>query len=448
MSDNTVKNIFIVTGVIVFLGIFAAQPVAAIVLAIIVGGVFYTLKDRFKSETEAEAEMAAYRTQQLHNVMWKPIEIELAFVVSSGGAVTAATSVWSGVGNLAKQESSAKFHQGMERYVNQRSRVASLAASAPGNDGLRGGLESEQQLLLFLSRELLEQAREALRSKPVGSILSVDIPDEALRPPLPTPRRTSQASPGRVRAQTIQEEPKLAVQRKAQRISDPPELDRVPQATLEFTASSVKSPNTPPQVETPKPPVEPRQVKPVMREIEATSPSVKVEPVVSDMPIPTTPVKVPPVEPLPRYVPEPIQPVAEPEPTLIAPPVGLQLDVVSVCEDLFAPKLMSYETNRLFDERYKDQTVRWTGIARRANTYSYDSTFGENDGTKVEFDLYEIEQGYSKRMVKGFVQMPKDAIDDLRSQIGNEVTFKGRLLTCEGSSRRLYVADARLVEKS
>ena len=130
------------------------------------------------------------------------------------------------------------------------------------------------------------------------------------------------------------------------------------------------------------------------------------------------------------------------------PPGGLQLDIAPVCVALFAPKLMNYETNRLFDERYKNQTVRWTGIARRANTYSYDSTFGENDGTKVEFDLYEIEQGYSKRMVKGFVQMPKDAIDDLRSQIGNEVTFKGRLLTCEGSSRRLYVADARLVEKS
>ena len=124
----------------------------------------------------------------------------------------------------------------------------------------------------------------------------------------------------------------------------------------------------------------------------------------------------------------------------------LQLDVVSVCEGLFAPKVMSYESNRLFDERYKGQMVRWTGVSRRANGYSYDSTFGESDGTKVEFDLYEINQGYSKRMVKAFAQLPKDALDDIRSRIGEEVVFEGRLLTCEGSSKRVYVADARLVD--
>ena len=127
------------------------------------------------------------------------------------------------------------------------------------------------------------------------------------------------------------------------------------------------------------------------------------------------------------------------------PPGGLQLDIAPVCVALFAPKLMNYETNRLFDERYKNQTVRWTGIARRANTYSYDSTFGENDGTKVEFDLYEIEQGYSKRMVKAFVQLSKDAIGDVRSRIGEEVAFEGCLLTCEGSSKRIYVTKALLI---
>ena len=67
MSRSTLKTIFIVTGVIFFLGIFAAQPVAAIVLAIIVGGVFYTFKDRFRSETEAEAEMAAYRLEPAYH---------------------------------------------------------------------------------------------------------------------------------------------------------------------------------------------------------------------------------------------------------------------------------------------------------------------------------------------------------------------------------------------
>ncbi len=144
-------------------------------------------------------------------------------------------------------------------------------------------------------------------------------------------------------------------------------------------------------------------------------------------------------------VPAPASTVNEDPPTPVVPSAGLQLDVASVCAELFAPKMMSYEANKLFDERYKGQTVRWTGIARRANVYSYDSTFGENDGTKVEFDVHEVDQGYGNRMVKAFVQLPKDASDDIRSRVGQEVAFEGRLLTCEGSSRRVYVADANIV---
>ena len=128
------------------------------------------------------------------------------------------------------------------------------------------------------------------------------------------------------------------------------------------------------------------------------------------------------------------------------PPGDLRLDVASVCEALFDPKIMSYEANRLFDDRYKDATVRWKGTTRRANVYSYDFDFGDGGGTKAEFDVYEVKQQYGSRAVKAFVQLPEEAADEIGARIGEDVQFEGRLISCEGSARRLYVADARMVD--
>ena len=80
-----------------------------------------------------------------------------------------------------------------------------------------------------------------------------------------------------------------------------------------------------------------------------------------------TPSVPPAPSPVTASVPEPV--VAVPAPSVPEPaatPSEVQLDVASVCEDLFDPNRMSYETNRLFDDRYKDVTVRWKGTARRA----------------------------------------------------------------------------------
>ena len=138
--------------------------------------------------------------------------------------------------------------------------------------------------------------------------------------------------------------------------------------------------------------------------------------------------------------------VPEPVTTPSEPLGDLRLDVASVCEDLFNPKMMSYATNRLFDDKYKDVTVRWKGTARRASAYSYDFEFGDGGGTKAELDVYEVKQQYGSRTVKAFVQLPVEAADEIGAHIGEDIEFEGRLLTCEGSARRLYIADARMVK--
>ena len=95
---------------------------------------------------------------------------------------------------------------------------------------------------------------------------------------------------------------------------------------------------------------------------------------------------------------------------------------------------------------YKDATVRWNGTVRRASTYSYDFEFGDGGGTKAELDIHEVKQQYGSRTVKAFVQLPLEAAADLSARIGEDVQFEGRLITCEGSARRLYVAGARVVD--
>ena len=141
-------------------------------------------------------------------------------------------------------------------------------------------------------------------------------------------------------------------------------------------------------------------------------------------------------------MPEPAEPVKPPS----VPTGDLRLDIASVCEDLFDPNRMSYETNRLFVDRYKDAMVRWKGTVSRASVYSYDFDFGDGGGTKAELDIYEAKQQYGSRTVKAFVQLPVEAADDLGARMGEDVQFEGRLLTCEGSARRLYIADAHMVD--
>ena len=94
------------------------------------------------------------------------------------------------------------------------------------------------------------------------------------------------------------------------------------------------------------------------------------------------------------------------------------------------------------------RTRRFGGRARpqRANPYSYDFTFGDGGGTKAEFDVYEVKEQYGSRAVRAFVQLPVEDADDIGARIGEDVHFEGRLISCEGSARRLYVADARMVD--
>ena len=347
------------------------------------------------------------------NRLWYPIQDELMDVVNRGGRVTGPASAWARAPRLSKMETERSFFSRMQRYVRQREHVASLASSDLATEQSRQELASEQETLLSMAQELLVKVNVAIDSNPASTTFARRTRrprPAATRPGVGTrqPASDFRSAPVQTanRARTIRERP--AASRAAP--SPPPRITYTP-----MSSSSVATP-PPRQPETPSPP----SARP--------GPSSVTESVTE------------PVEAVPS--PSEREPAAQPS----EPPGDRQVDVASVCEELFNSKMMSYATNRLFDERYKDATVRWKGVARRASTYSYDFEFGDGGGTKAELDVYEIKQQYGSRTVKAFVQLPVEAAEVIGARLGKDIEFEGRLMTCEGSARRLYVADARMVD--
>ena len=484
MSNSTLRTVAVVAGIVLFVPAFVISPGLAIVLAFIVVGAGYVAT---RAIGNSEVRVKKDRHSDVLERMWIPVRDELSEVVRMGGSVTAASSVWSGVPNLYKQETPTTFHQGMERYVNQRAKVAALVASASTTEESRKQQEIEQQNLLFISRELHDEARKVIKLIP-GSEEAVRRA-QAVRP-RPSAQRPRPATTGGPRTATRQQTPARGTAytqtaTPTRTIGSRPSPSRPAPAATRSAVETPTKPSEPRQpsrpsatslriTDTPKPP-EPVVPTPVPAEPERPiAPSAPPAPAplkITDTPAPPEPTprepepppppSVPPVpSPVSASVPEPAALVKPPEPVVAAPapsepepasqpsgpPADLRLDVASVCEELFDPKVMSYEANRLFDDRYKDATVRWKGTARRASSYSYDFNFGDGGGTKAELDVYEVKQQYGSRTVKAFVQLPMDAAADIGGRIGEEIEFEGRLMTCEGSARRLYVADARMVD--
>ena len=456
MSYKHIVVIVIVSGTIFLVLIFntisevMAVILGAVAIAILVAGLVieraYHRPDRFVEQL-GEADIL--------NRMWFPLQDELTDVVRTGGRVTESSSAWTAAPRLSKKETPTSFFREMEQYVRRRELVASFAASDLATEDSRQQLEAGQQSLLFMAQELHKEVNKAIEAIPGASAVRRTRsarPRPSYQRPQATATRPSPASSAETRQST-------PVSRSAQaRTATPARTIRerpAPMRIADTPMTSERAVPTPVRWE-PEPPTAPSAPRPPSRPaptpLRITDAPKPPEPTVTPpAPRESEPTPVPSVPPAPSPVtaslPESVAAVPAPSvPEPAATPSEVQLDVASVCEDLFDPNRMSYETNRLFDDRYKDATVRWKGTARRANPYSYDFTFGDGGGTKAEFDVYEVKEQYGSRTVRAFVQLPVEDADDIGARIGEDVHFEGRLISCEGSARRLYVADARMVD--
>ena len=134
------------------------------------------------------------------------------------------------------------------------------------------------------------------------------------------------------------------------------------------------------------------------------------------------------------------------EPATTPDEASSELDLVSVCETLFAPENMSSETTELFDKHYRNGAIHWSGTLTGVRTFTFDLVFGNEPGTRAVFKIHQVGgQSFSGRPVQAVVRFPTDAEDMLRSKVDSEMTFEGNLISCDAFMRNLFVGGGRIV---
>ncbi len=125
------------------------------------------------------------------------------------------------------------------------------------------------------------------------------------------------------------------------------------------------------------------------------------------------------------------------------------LDVHDVCHNLFGSGDISFEINETFKQNYEGLEVQWTGKLTRVDSYPFDLVFGNDPGTKAEFEVAALEgESFGSQAVKAVVQLPTDAHEALSSRTGEMMVFAGKLVRCDSFMRVLFVGGGRTINRS
>jgi len=123
------------------------------------------------------------------------------------------------------------------------------------------------------------------------------------------------------------------------------------------------------------------------------------------------------------------------------------LDVASVCNALFAPTRSSYQANQAFESKYRGREIRWTGVLREVEPYSFDVVFGSEAGARAVIEVFETETGFlGESQVHAVVQLAPDRADALEQRKGREITVAGRLEKVDVVMRNIYVTRGAILD--
>jgi hypothetical protein len=127
------------------------------------------------------------------------------------------------------------------------------------------------------------------------------------------------------------------------------------------------------------------------------------------------------------------------------PAAGPPMDVAGFCQTVFGDRNSSFTANEFFEQNYAGKDIHWSGLLRRVERISFDMVFGDQEACRATVELHTMgESSYWSSPIKAFVQLPSEAGGSLRDQIGQSVTFTGRLLKLDAFMRNVYVADAAM----
>jgi len=131
------------------------------------------------------------------------------------------------------------------------------------------------------------------------------------------------------------------------------------------------------------------------------------------------------------------QPAAAPEPDL-----SFQ---TRVCTALFGEDLRIPDVKALFAKTYDGSGITWTGRLKNVRHMYSDTVFGDRPGTRAELVIAKVSAGmFGARDVVAIVHLPEGAEAVLRSRVGEDVSFSGRLTGLDPFMREVFVADGVL----
>ena len=122
-------------------------------------------------------------------------------------------------------------------------------------------------------------------------------------------------------------------------------------------------------------------------------------------------------------------------------------DVVTVARALFSECATNSKTNGLFEAVYRGSEVEWSGTLTNVRSYRFDLVFGNEPGTRAEFEILrpgDLEPG--ARSVKAVVQFPTGSEDELRALIDHQLGFCGVIVSCDAFMKTLFLTNGQIAE--
>lgn len=136
-------------------------------------------------------------------------------------------------------------------------------------------------------------------------------------------------------------------------------------------------------------------------------------------------------------------PVAAPQPEQ-APSVAASVDetAAQVAADLFGGRQLGFESERRFQERYRDTPVTWSGVVQRQAGLSASRVFEGEGHTLVEVNVAALQDDlYGTSSVDAVVAFPAGTPQPER---GTTIRFSGTLVAIDPLTKDLYVAGGRI----
>lgn len=127
----------------------------------------------------------------------------------------------------------------------------------------------------------------------------------------------------------------------------------------------------------------------------------------------------------------------------LAPESADELEMRSVCADLFTEGASSFDVSSRFEKELEGKSVRGSGVLTGAVAYGFDFVFDDRDGTKATVNVGETDVGaYGRKEILAVLQLPEEAAAELAARVGETITFHGTLQKADGFMRNVFVSDA------